>query len=146
MRLVAAMTPGTAATCDIVREGKRLSIPVVLGTLPEEEEQATATPKPSEVEVSLGLRVEPITPDIADSLKLENPEGVVVSGVEADGPAAEAGLRRGDVVREINRLPIRDIDDYEAVTSNLRANATVLFLVERRGSNLYVALKTEEGG
>ena len=145
-RLVAAMPPGTAATVDIVREGKRLSIPVVLGTLPEEEEQATATPKPSEVEVSLGLRVEPITPDIADSLKLENPEGVVVSGVEANGPAAEAGLRRGDVVREINRLPIRDIDDYEAVTSNLRANATVLFLVERRGSNLYVALKPEEAG
>lgn len=145
-RLVAAMPPGKAATVDILREGKRLSIPVVLGTLPEEEEQATATPKPSEVEVSLGLRVEPITPDIADSLKLENPEGVVVSGVEANGPAAEAGLRRGDVVREINRLPIRDIDDYEAVTANLRANATVLFLVERRGSNLYVALKPEEAG
>jgi hypothetical protein len=50
------------------------------------------------------------------------------------------------VVREINRLPIRDIDDYEAITSKLRANATVLFLVERRGSNLYVALKPEEAG
>lgn len=145
-RLVAAMPPGTEATVDILREGKTLSIPVVLGTLQEDEEQAAAMPKPSEVEVSLGLRVEPITPDIAASLKLENPEGVVVSGVDANGPAAEAGLRRGDVVREINRLPIRDIDDYETITSNLRTNATVLLLVERRGSNLYLALKPEESG
>jgi serine protease Do len=90
--------------------------------------------------------VEPITPDIATSLKLENTDGVVVSGVEANGPAAEAGLRRGDVVREINRLPIRDIDDYETVTANLRSSTAVLMLVERRGNNLYVALKPEEAG
>ncbi|PON17028.1 hypothetical protein C2W62_15390 [Candidatus Entotheonella serta] len=119
---------------------------LVLGTLQESEAQAAATPKPSEVEVSLGLRVEPITPDIATSLKLENTDGVVVSGVDANGPAAEAGLRRGDVVREINRLPIGDIDDYETITSNLRTDSTVLLLVERRGSNLYVALKPKEAG
>lgn len=145
-RLVATMQPGTKATVDIIREGKNLSVPVVLGTLQESEAQAAATPKPSEVEVSLGLRVEPITPDIATSLKLENTDGVVVSGVDANGPAAEAGLRRGDVVREINRLPIGDIDDYETITSNLRTDSTVLLLVERRGSNLYVALKPEEAG
>lgn len=145
-RLVATMPPGTKATVDIIREGEALSIPVTLGTLEEDEAQAVAKAKPSEVEVSLGLRVEPITPDIATSLKLDNTDGVVVSGVDADGPAAEAGLRRGDVVREINRLPINDLGDYETVTSNLRTDTTVLLLVERRGSNLYVALKPEEAG
>jgi serine protease Do len=145
-RLVATMPPGASATLDIIREGKALSVPVVLGTLKEDVEQDVAKPKPSEVEVSLGLRVEPITPDVATSLKLENHEGVVVSGVDASGPAAEAGLRRGDVVREINRLPIRDIDDYETVTSNLKTDTTVLLLVERRGNNLYVALKPEKSG
>ncbi len=68
----------------------------------------------------------------------------MVSGVDASGPAAEAGLRRGDVVREINRLPIHDIEDYESITANLRTDTTVLLLVERRGSNLYVALKPEK--
>jgi serine protease Do len=145
-RLVATMPPGTEATVDILREGKSLSVPVVLATLEEDEAQAADTPRPSDTEVSLGLRVEPITPDIATSLKLENTDGVVVSGVEANGPAAEAGLRRGDVVREINRLPIRDIDDYETVTANLRSSTAVLMLVERRGNNLYVALKPEEAG
>jgi serine protease Do len=145
-RLVATMPPGASATIDIIREGKPLSVPVVLGTLKEDVEQDVAKPKPSEVEVSLGLRVEPITPDVATSLKLENHEGVVVSGVDASGPAAEAGLRRGDVVREINRLPIHDIDDYETVTSNLKTDTTVLLLVERRGNNLYVALKPEKSG
>ncbi len=145
-RLVATMPPGTKATVDIIRNGKPLSIPVELGTLEEDEGQAVAAAKPSEVEVSLGLRVAPITPDIATSLKLESTDGVVISGVDVDGPAAEAGLRRGDVVRAINRLPISDIDDYETVTSNLRTDTTVLLLVERRGSNLYVALKPEEAG
>ncbi len=145
-RLVATMPPGAKATIEIIRNGESLSIPVELGTLKEDDEQAIAKAKPSEVEVSLGLRVESITPDIAQSLKLENTDGVIVSGVEADGPAAEAGLRRGDVVREINRLPISDIDDYETVTANLRTDTTVLLLVERRGNNLYVALKPEEAG
>jgi serine protease Do len=145
-RLVATMPPGTEATVDIIREGKSQTVPVVLGTLQEETEQAMAKAKPSESEISLGLRVEPITPDIAASLKLENTEGVVISGVDAQGPAAEAGLRRGDVVREINRLPVRDIDDYETITANLRSDTTVLLLLERRGSNLYVALKPEESG
>lgn len=145
-RLVATMAPGTKATVDIIRDGKTLSVPVVLGTLEENEEQAIAKSEPSEVEVSLGLRVEPITPDIATSLKLENTDGVVVSGVDANGPAGEAGLRRGDVVREINRLPVATIDDYEAIVANLKTHATVLMLVERRGNNLYVALKPEEAG
>ncbi len=145
-RLVATMPPGTKATVDIIRNGKPLSIPVELGTLKEEDEQAVAKAKPSEVEVSLGLRVESITPDIAQSLKLENTDGVIISGVEASGPAAEAGLRRGDVVREINRLPITDLDDYETITAKLRTDTTVLLLVERRGSNLYVALKPVEAG
>jgi len=143
-RLVATIPPGTSATLDIIREGKPLSVPVVLATLKEETEEEVAKAKPSEAEVSLGLRVEPITPDIATSLKLENNDGVVVSGVDASGPAAEAGLRRGDVVREINRLPIHDIEDYESITANLRTDTTVLLLVERRGSNLYVALKPEK--
>ena len=145
-RLVATLPPGTAASVEILREGNALSVPVVLGTLQEEGARAEAKVKPSEVEASLGLRVEPITPDIASSLKLEDTDGVVISGVEASGPAAEAGLRRGDVVREINRLPIRDLDDYEAATTNLKTDSAVLILVQRRGNNHYVAIKPEKAG
>jgi len=55
-------------------------------------------------------------------------------------------LRRGDVIREINRLPIHDLHDYEAITGSLKPDTTVLLLVERRGNNLYVALKPEKSG
>ena len=145
-RLVATLPPGTAATVEILREGNTLTVPVVLGTLQEDGAQAEAKVKPSEVEASLGLRVEPITPDIASSLKLEDTDGVVIAGVESGGPAAEAGLRRGDVVREINRAPIRDLDDYEAATTNLKTDSAVLILVQRRGNNHYVAIKPEKAG
>ena len=81
-------------------------MPVTLGTLQEETKEAVARLQPSEVEDTLGLRVDTITPEIAKALRLESIKGVIVSQVAADGPAAEAGIRRGDVVREINRHPV----------------------------------------
>jgi serine protease Do len=66
--------------------------------------------------------------------------------VEPDSPAAEAGIQRGDIVREVNRQPVTDLESYAEATSHLTANAPALFLLERRGSSLYVALKpTKEG-
>jgi serine protease Do len=122
-----------------------MTIPVTLGTLAEEKE-AAAKLQPSDVEESVGLRVEAITPELARSLRLDNTKGVVVSRVAPDSPAAEAGIQRGDVVREVNRQPVTDIESYTEATSHLTPNTPALFLLERRGSSLYVALKpTKEG-
>jgi serine protease Do len=98
------------------------------------------------VEESLGLRVEVITPELARSLRLDNAKGVVVSQVAPESPAAEAGIRRGDIVREINRQPVTDMESYTEATSRLTSNAPALLLLERRGSSLYVALKPSKEG
>lgn len=144
-RMVAAFSPGTKVTVEVMRNGKSVTLPVILGTLPEEKE-TVARLQPSDTETSLGLRVKAITPDMARSLKLENPKGVVVSDVAPDSPAAEAGVQRGDVVREINRQPITDLESYTEATSQLVQNEPALFLLERRGSSLYVPLKPGKEG
>ena len=144
-RMVAALAPGTKVQLDIVRAGKKMTLPVTLGTL-QEEKEASIKLQPSDVEESLGLRVESITPEIARGLRLDNPKGVMVSQVAPDSPAAEAGLRRGDIVREINRQPVTDIESYNEATSHLSADAPALFLLERRGSSLYVAVKPGKEG
>ena len=144
-RMVAAMAPGTKVSVDVLRSGKKLTIPVTLGTLAEDKE-ASAKLQAPDVEESLGLRVEVITPELARSLRLDNSKGVVVSQVAPDSPAAEAGIRRGDIVREVNRQPVTDMESYTEATSHLTANAPALFLLERRGSSLYVALKPSKEG
>ena len=144
-RLVATIAPGTKVSVDVLRSGKKLTIPVTLGTLAEEKE-ASAKLQPSDVEESLGLHVETITPDLVRSLRLDNPKGVVVSQVAPDSPAAEAGIRRGDIIREVNRQPVTDMESYAEATSRLTPDSPALFLLERRGSSLYIALKPSKEG
>lgn len=144
-RLVAANAPGTRVQVEILRNGKKMTIPVTLGTLTDDKE-AALKPQQYDIEESLGLRVEPLTPELARRLRLDNPKGVVVSQVIPDSPAAEAGIQRGDIVREVNRQPVTDMESYTEATSRLTPNAPVLFLLERRGNSLYVALKPSKEG
>ena len=146
-RMVATVAPGTQVDVDIVRGGKKLTIPVKLETLKDEEPQEKAARlQPSDVEETLGLQVQAITPEIARRLRLEGIEGVVVSQVAPDGPAAEAGVRQGDIIRELNRKPIPDLETYQDATAQLDAESPVLLLLERRGSGIYVALKPRKAG
>jgi serine protease Do len=140
-RMVAAVAPDTKVEVDIIRGGKTITLAVTLGRMKDEDLKAKARLQPSDVEETLGLRVQTITPDIARALHLEGTKGVVVSQVEPDGPAGEAGIRRGDVVREINRKPITDMESYQNATTQLDPEAPVLMLLERRGNGLYVALR-----
>jgi predicted RNA-binding protein with TRAM domain len=59
-----------------------------------------------------GLRVTTVTPDIAKQLGLAKAEGVAIESVEAGSAAQDAGLRKGDVILEVNRQRIRNEDDY----------------------------------
>ncbi len=144
-RMVATLAPGTKVTVEVIRAGKKVTLPVTLGTLPEEKE-AAAKPQPSDSEENLGLRVESITPEVARSLKLDNAKGVVVSRVAPDSPAAEAGVQRGDVVREVNQQPITDLESYMDIASHLTPDEPALFLLERRGNSLFLTLKPGKEG
>jgi len=64
---------------------------------------------------SLGVTVEPLTPDIAQQLNLKSgTQGVVVDAVDPAGPAVAAGLQRGDVIQEVNRAAVRSAADLKA--------------------------------
>jgi serine protease Do len=145
-RLVATVTPGTKVSVEVMRKGKKHTIPVTLGTLKDEGQEAAARMQPSDVEAALGLQVQALTPDIARTLRLEATEGVVVSQVDPDGPAADAGVRRGDVIREVNRKPVTDMESYQEATTRLDPEAPILLLLERRSGGLYVALKPKKTG
>ncbi len=57
------------------------------------------------------------------------------------GFAGESGIRRGDVITEMNRAPINSLRDYERLLRSVNKGASVLFLVKRGGTTIYIAVK-----
>ena len=89
----------------------------------------------------LGLQVQDITEELAKNLKLEGSEGVLVSDVTAGNAASEAGIRRGDVISEMNRSTVKDMRDYQNLLASVEKGSSVLFLIKRGGSTIYIAVK-----
>jgi serine protease Do len=141
--LVAVVAPGTTVDVEIIRDGQRMTIPVTLGELEEDEAARIASLEPSGVEELLGIQVEAITEDMARELRTDDDRGVVVTDVADESPAANAGIQPGDIVREVNRQTVEGLDAYEAATAQIEDGETVLLLLERRGNHLYVALRPE---
>jgi len=88
----------------------------------------------------LGLSVRPLTLPIAQDLRLEAKEGVLVGDVVAGGRAAEAGIQAGDVIVEIDRQPVRTVEDLTARVDKQPTGEPIVMLVNRDGHTLYVAV------
>ncbi len=120
----------------VIRDKKEATLNVTVGEMKEEEVTASVPAKGE-----FGLTVQKMTPEIAESLGLDRPEGVVITSVEPGSAADDAGLRRGDVIMEMDRKPIHTIDDYRRAVKETKKGKGILFLVRRGDSTLFLALK-----
>ncbi len=89
---------------------------------------------------SLGLALQTLTPGLARELGLAEQRGVLVRGVEDASPAANAGIRPGDIIVEADHHPIKGVDELKAVLEEHHAPTPILFLVHRNDGNLFVAI------
>jgi serine protease Do len=137
--IIVARTPiDKKVRMKVLRDKKELTMNVAVGELKDEEVVASAPEKGE-----MGLTVQRLTPQIAESLGLEKAEGIVVSAVEPGSAADEAGIRRGDVIVEIDRKPIRNLEEYKKSIGTIRKGKGVLFLVRRGESTLFLALRPQ---
>ena len=100
----------------------------------------------TEVESSdpvLGLNFQDLTPELAQSLGLSKDKGVLISDVEVDSVGAEAGLRRGDLVMEVDSKVPASAAELRTLLSKLKANSPVLLLIKRGDSTIFLTLKSE---
>jgi S1-C subfamily serine protease len=88
----------------------------------------------------LGIEVQDLTPDIASALALEGETGVVVTRVEPGSPADRAGIRRGDLIQELDRKPIQGLEDFRQKVEETSGKESILFLIRRGESNLFAAV------
>jgi serine protease Do len=139
-RLVARTPVKKKVEVVVIRDGKRRTLSPTIEALEEPELVASAQPSAPQGASAFGLRLQNLTPELAEQLGLESDaHGVVVSAVEPDGPAAEAGLRRGDVIVEVDRHEVNDTGELQKRLGETDARA--LLLVRRGDSQLYVPLK-----
>jgi serine protease Do len=137
-RVVATTPPDTEVPIKLLRKGQDKMVKVKVAELKEERVAASGG---GTLEEALGMTVQELTPEIARNLGLSESKGVVVTNVEDGTPADEAGIRRSDVIVEVNQKKVENLRDYRAALGRVGSTESLLLLV-RRGSNvLYVALK-----
>ncbi len=140
--LIAQSKPGTTVQLTVLRNGQEMTVPVTLGTLPNQNEQSSNNPEESQGG-DRGISVESLTPQIRQSLGLPaSTEGVVVDDVDPSGPAADSGLRRGDVIESVNQQPVHNPQELQAAFSSA-GNKPVLLLVNRQGRTFFATVPAE---
>jgi serine protease Do len=145
-RAVGLFTPGRSAKVKYWREQAEKTIEVRVGEAPDEREaRSGGVPGAPRGRTMLGLEVRPITPEVARQLNLRSAEGVLVTRTEDGSAAAEAGIQRGDVIREINRQKVRSLADYERLTRDVKDGDRLTLLVQRGPMSLYVAFTIAKG-
>jgi serine protease Do len=137
-RMAARLMPGDKAKLDLIRKGKRTSIAVTAGKMPDST-QVASLQKPAEMGAKLGIEGQDLTPEVARKIGAQATKGVVVTKVKPGSPAAKAGLRRGDVIIEVNQRAVGSVGDLTAALKK-KKNQGTLFLIERRGATRYVVI------
>lgn len=89
----------------------------------------------------LGVEIQEVTPELAQSFGLPKPEGALVASVEKDSPAAKAGLKRGDVIINFNNRPVHEQHELPELVAETQINKTVPVEVIRNGSHVIVQVK-----
>lgn len=137
--LVAETPPGTTARLSVLRDKKPVDLNIANGEQPKELAKAGPDGSGKGEHALTGVRVENVRqPGRSDRSKSSS--GVVVTDIEPESPAERAGLQKGDVIREINRKPVKDVKDFERLTNQLTPRSSVLLLVNRGNGTIFLSI------
>lgn len=130
--------PGASRDITVIRDGKRRTLKVTIGTLDDSRLLAAGGADTSE---ELGLVVQTLTPDLAQQFDAEAGEGVVVTGVKPGSIAAMAGIRTGTIILQVDRQPVTNAAEFRRAVKNSSDDNRVLLLVNQGEMQRYVVLR-----
>jgi len=141
---VASMAPGSTATVTLLRNGRDQNVSVALGELPDsprdESEETSSNDGPTGNE-KYGLSLQVFTSNLAERYGLDaQDQGLLVARVDPNGSAANAGIRQGDLIQEVNRRPVRNVPDFTAAVQQSGARPA-LMLIKRRNAVTFLTLR-----
>ncbi|MCG6534231.1 MAG: DegQ family serine endoprotease [Syntrophales bacterium LBB04] len=135
-QVVAATPIGKSVSAKLSRSGKQISKDVKVTEMEEKTTEVAKAPTGKK----LGIGVQNITPDVAQALGLKDAAGVVVTQVEPGSPAENAGIQKGDVIREVDRNPVKDVHDLMDQIAKAKDKGTILLLVQRGQNKTFAAV------
>ena len=142
--LVGRSAVGKDAQVTIIRNRSREIIKVRIAELPDSMTRASFTPgddKPIE-KSALGMNVIELSESARKKLRVQS--GVEVTEVDDTGSARDAGILKGDVITMIDNLAVDSVDDFDAITDDLKAGKSVALLVQRRSGPVFLAIRPED--
>jgi len=145
--LVGAVAPGSTVDVIVLRDGKETRLSVTIEALEQDNQVAQASnnaPVPKDEAARLGVAVSNLSDEELASLNLEF--GVVVNAVEPNSAAAEAGVRKGDVIASLNRKPIDSVSKLGVVLKSVAAGRALPLRVYRDGTAFFLAVVLPENG
>jgi serine protease Do len=138
-RLVAGTPPGTPVRVKVLRDRQEQLVALEIG------EMRDAEPKPEPAGSRFGLTLDVLTKDLARQFNVPSEEGVVITNVESGSPAARDGLRKGDVILEIERTPVITLDAFKSIVGKLNPSDDILLLILREERSFYTILHAPRG-
>ncbi len=136
--MVALTPPGTKVKLTVVRHGKRKVLEVTIGSQPQSLALLTGQ---DEFLQKLGLEVRPLTPELAEQFGYGVNEGIIITGVAPESPAALAGLKPGMLIEEVNHQKVRTMKDFAEALAQSKKTGRVLLLVRDKEFRRYVAIR-----
>jgi serine protease Do len=138
---VAESAPESNVKMTVLRDGRTLTLKVTLGERPvNPSTEAPAEPQDNDIGKGLGLDLQELTPDVARQLGYHNASGALVAQVAPGSPAEDAGLRRGDLIEEVDHKPVDSASDFARALKSAGKNDSVLLLVRRGSTTFFSAL------
>ncbi len=145
--LVADAGPGSEAKLGILRDGKSMDLTVKLGERPKNlngnEENNEGGSNEESSSTKLGLSVQALTSDLANQLGYKGEHGVVVTNVTSGSPAEDAGLQRGDLIKEVDRKAVNSPSEFEAAVRKSGKGNGIALLVQRGQNSFFVAIQPQ---
>ena len=141
--LVASRAPGSSVEVTVLRNGRDQNLQVALAELPERQRPETEESSSSGGAGTdkFGLTLQPLTAEMASRYSFDaDDQGLLVAKVDPASNAANAGIRQGDLIQEVNRQQIRTVAEFNAAVQQSGARPA-LVLIKRRNNVIYVTLK-----
>jgi serine protease Do len=140
-RKVSLIRPGNKITLGILRDGKQVSVPLVLGDFEQGTKQALQNEAEKNSGAEFGVALQDLTPEIRKNMQIRTKTGALVVGVAEDSELSGL-LGRGDVILEINRKNVKNVSDAnKLLAAAKKKEGDIVFLIEREGINQLVVMR-----